>query len=83
MPLNHRSGLRPEFIAKPVRRRIKPMPLLNWLDGRKTYIVAMIGMLGGFYCLAVGIGSPQEVLAFITVMAGMATTRQAISKGQQ
>lgn len=59
------------------------MQLLNWLDGRKTYIVALIGMLGGFYCLAAKIGTPAECLAFITAMAGLATTRQAIEKGQQ
>lgn len=59
------------------------MQLLNWLDGRKTYIVALIGMLGGFYCLIAGIGPPQEALAFIALMAGMATGRQAIAKGQQ
>ena len=79
----HPSGLRPEFVAKPSRRRIGPMQLLKWLDGRKTYIVALIGMLGGFYCLASGIGTPAECLAFITAMAGLATTRQAIEKGQQ
>lgn len=79
----HRSGLRPEFIARRERRWINPMKLLNWLDGRKTYLVALIGMLGGFYCLIAEIGTPQEALAFIALMAGMATGRQAIAKGQQ
>lgn len=79
----HRSGLRQEFIPKLERKRAGPMQLLNWLDGRKTYIVALIGMLGGFYCLVARIVPPAEALAFITAMAGMATTRQAISKGQQ
>jgi hypothetical protein len=57
------------------------MNLVTWLQGKKTYIVALIATLDGIYQYYVQHGnSRQALVTYLLFGGGLAALRAAISK---
>lgn len=58
--------------------------IVDWLKGKKTYIVAFLAILDGLYQFVVQHGlSRQALVTYLLTGGGLAALRAAVSKSSQ
>ena len=55
--------------------------MIVWLEGKKTYIIALLTIIDGFYQYSVQHGlSRQSLINYLLIGGGLAALRAAIAK---